>query len=237
MAARRMVLRRSFILQPRYSWVVRLRRGPPFERGLDSRWCALKTDLKSTLKSGGMSQTVLLTGVDRRRRWSDANRRRILEEAFSPGAVISQVARRHDVSTGAALYVAASDGGSSARACVPACGYHRGAGCGHRGPPCCYGGVGTERAGPHRGLGAGSDHRGDFAGAAMIPMSSTVRVWIATGHTDMRRGMHGLALQVQEGLKRDPHAGDLYIFRGRRGDLVKILWHDGIGLIGLRQAA
>ena len=47
-----------------------------------------------------MSQTVLLTGVDRRRRWSDTSRRRILEEAFSPGAVISQVARRHDVSTG-----------------------------------------------------------------------------------------------------------------------------------------
>jgi transposase len=46
----------------------------------------------------------------------------------------------------------------------------------------------------------------------------------------MRRGMQGLALQVQESLKRDPHAGDLYIFRGRRGDLAKILWHDGIGL-------
>jgi transposase len=41
--------------------------------------------------------------------------------------------------------------------------------------------------------------------------------------------MVGLALQVQEGLKRDPHVGDLYIFRGKRGDLVKILWHDGIG--------
>ena len=64
----------------------------------------------------------------------------------------------------------------------------------------------------------------------MIPVPSGVRVWIATGHTDMRRGMQGLALQVQEGLKRDPHAGDLYIFRGRRGDLEKILWHDGIGL-------
>ena len=50
------------------------------------------------------------------------------------------------------------------------------------------------------------------------------------GHTDMRRGMQGLALQVQEQLKRDPHAGDLYIFRGRRGDLAKILWHDGVGL-------
>jgi transposase len=49
----------------------------------------------------------------------------------------------------------------------------------------------------------------------MIPIPSGVRVWIATGHTDMRRGMQGLALTVQESLKRDPHAGDLYIFRGR----------------------
>ncbi len=39
----------------------------------------------------------------------------------------------------------------------------------------------------------------------MIPVPIGVRVWIATGHTDMRRGMQGLALQVQEGLKRDPH--------------------------------
>ena len=50
----------------------------------------------------------------------------------------------------------------------------------------------------------------------MIPMRPGVRVWIATGHTDMRRGMNGLALQVQQGLKRDPHAGDLFVFRGRR---------------------
>jgi transposase len=64
----------------------------------------------------------------------------------------------------------------------------------------------------------------------MIPIPSGVRVWIATGHTDMRRGMQSLALAVQESLKRDPHAGDLYIFRGRRGDLVKILWHDGLGM-------
>ncbi|WP_338075902.1 IS66 family insertion sequence element accessory protein TnpB [Bradyrhizobium zhanjiangense] len=50
----------------------------------------------------------------------------------------------------------------------------------------------------------------------MIPIPSGVRVWIATGHTDMCRGMQSLALAVQESLKRDPHAGDLYIFRGRR---------------------
>ena len=44
----------------------------------------------------------------------------------------------------------------------------------------------------------------------------------------MRKGMNGLALQVQQALGRDPHAGDLYVFRGARGDLLKIVWHDGI---------
>jgi hypothetical protein len=56
----------------------------------------------------------------------------------------------------------------------------------------------------------------------MIPVPSDVRVWLAVGRTDMRRGMNGLALQVQEALGRDPHAGDLYVFRGARGDLIKI---------------
>jgi transposase len=64
----------------------------------------------------------------------------------------------------------------------------------------------------------------------VIPVPSGMRVWLAAGHTDMRRGMNGLALQVQEALARDPHAGDLYVFRGRRGDLLKILWHDGLGM-------
>ena len=56
-----------------------------------------------------------------------------------------------------------------------------------------------------------------------------VRVWLAAGHTDMRRGFPGLALQVQETLKADPFSGHLFIFRGRRGDLIKIIWHDGHG--------
>jgi transposase len=64
----------------------------------------------------------------------------------------------------------------------------------------------------------------------MIVPPSGVRVWLATGATDMRRGMNSLALQVQEALRRDPHAGDLYVFRGKRGDLLKILWHDGLGM-------
>ena len=64
----------------------------------------------------------------------------------------------------------------------------------------------------------------------MIPVPSGVRVWLATGTTDMRRGMNSLALQVQQVLERNPHEGDLYVFRGRRGDLLKILWHDGLGM-------
>ena len=52
----------------------------------------------------------------------------------------------------------------------------------------------------------------------MIVPPTGIRVWLANGYTDMRRGMNGLALQVQEALQRDPHAGDLYVFRGRRGD-------------------
>ena len=64
----------------------------------------------------------------------------------------------------------------------------------------------------------------------MIPIPSRDRVWIATGHTDMRRGMNSLALLVQEAFRRDPHGGDLYVFRGKSGKLIKILWHDGIGM-------
>src|SRR5713101_2984677 len=63
----------------------------------------------------------------------------------------------------------------------------------------------------------------------MIAIPGNVRVWLATGHTDMRRGFPSLARLVQESLKRDPHVGDLYVFRGRRGDLIKIIWHDGQG--------
>jgi transposase len=64
----------------------------------------------------------------------------------------------------------------------------------------------------------------------MISAPSGVRVWLAVGRTDMRRGMNGLALQVQEALRRDPHAGDLFVFRGARGDLIKIIWHDRLGM-------
>jgi transposase len=64
----------------------------------------------------------------------------------------------------------------------------------------------------------------------MIGLGAETRVWLASGPTDMRRGFDSLALLVQETLKRDPHCGHLFVFRGKRGGLVKILWHDGQGM-------
>ena len=63
----------------------------------------------------------------------------------------------------------------------------------------------------------------------MIPVPSGVKVWLATGHTDMRKGFPGLSLMVQEALKRDPMCGHLFVFRGRGGGLIKVIWHDGQG--------
>ncbi|MER9870863.1 IS66 family insertion sequence element accessory protein TnpB [Mesorhizobium sp. M0136] len=63
----------------------------------------------------------------------------------------------------------------------------------------------------------------------MISIPIGVKVWLATGYTDMRKGFPGLALMVQETLKRDPHSGHLFCFRGRQGWLIKVIWHDGQG--------
>ena len=56
------------------------------------------------------------------------------------------------------------------------------------------------------------------------------RIWIAAGVTDLRRGFTGLSAAVQLVLEQDPFAGHVFVFRGRRGDLIKLLWWDGDGL-------
>lgn len=65
---------------------------------------------------------------------------------------------------------------------------------------------------------------------AMIAPPSGTRIWIAAGHTDMRRGFDGLASLVQQQLAADPFSGQVFVFRGRRGDRIKVLWFDGDGL-------
>jgi transposase len=64
----------------------------------------------------------------------------------------------------------------------------------------------------------------------MITPPANTRIWIAAGVTDMRRGFTGLSALVQTALEQDPLSGHVFVFRGRRGDLVKLLWFDGDGL-------
>ena len=64
----------------------------------------------------------------------------------------------------------------------------------------------------------------------MISLPAGTRIWLAAGVTDMRRGMDGLAAIVQSALAENPFSGHVFIFRGRRGDLVKVLWWSGDGL-------
>ncbi len=64
----------------------------------------------------------------------------------------------------------------------------------------------------------------------MIGLPAGTRIWLAAGVTDMRRGMDGLAALVQTALAENPFSGHVFIFRGRRGDLVKLLWWSGDGL-------
>jgi transposase len=64
----------------------------------------------------------------------------------------------------------------------------------------------------------------------MIAPGAGVRVYLACGRTDMRKGMDGLAMLVQRDFADDPFGGAVFAFRGRRAGLVKLLWHDGVGL-------
>ena len=63
----------------------------------------------------------------------------------------------------------------------------------------------------------------------MRPVPQGLRVWLAPGHTDMRKGCPGVSLLVQEMLKKGLLGGRLFVFRGRRGDVSKIIRHDGQG--------
>ena len=64
----------------------------------------------------------------------------------------------------------------------------------------------------------------------MIEPKSGTRIWIAAGFTDLRRGFQGLSSIVETVLEQAPFSGHMFVFRGKRGDLIKLLWFDGDGL-------
>ncbi|MBV5265036.1 IS66 family insertion sequence element accessory protein TnpB [Pinisolibacter aquiterrae] len=63
----------------------------------------------------------------------------------------------------------------------------------------------------------------------MIGPGTGVRVYLACGVTDMRKGIGGLAAAAQQTLKQAPGSGAVFAFRGRRGDRIKLLHWDGQG--------
>ena len=65
----------------------------------------------------------------------------------------------------------------------------------------------------------------------MIGLPAGTRVWLVAGHTDMRKGFDGLAAMVQTALQANPFGGHVFVFRGRRGDILKVLWFDGQDLM------
>src|SRR5580700_4800638 len=78
--------------------------------------------------------------------------------------------------------------------------------------------------------GCGDAACGTGVSSGMIGLPAGTRIWIAAGVTDLRRGFTGLSGMVQTALKENPFSGQVFVFRGRRGDLIKMLWWDGDGL-------
>lgn len=64
----------------------------------------------------------------------------------------------------------------------------------------------------------------------MIGLPAGVRIWLVAGVTDMRKGMDSLCALIQTALAQEPFSGQLFIFRGRAGDKIKVLWREPEGL-------
>ena len=161
-------------------------------------------------------QIEVITSVQRRRRWSRAEKERIVAAALEPGAVARRWRARLG-STSASCFAGGSSFASGARfqpafapvaiAPEPVAVLRPTPERRDRDRVCDRGADADHRSGGRRD-GVGADHgAGEGQAAAMIPLPSGARVWLATGHTDMRKGFDGLALLVQEALKRDPHGG------------------------------
>jgi transposase len=153
----------------------------------------------SSLLSGPV---VLPAREGHRRRFSEADRRRILEEASLPDGGLAKIARRYGHRS---AYPVSLEAGAGGRVSV-----RRGAdhGCG------CTVWCAMRRRGA----------------SPMTLLPPSVKVHLAFGYTDMRKGIDGLAMLVQGVLRQDPFSGHLFVFRGRKADLIKIVFWDGTGL-------
>ena len=187
------------------------------------------------MSTTGLVDTKQQPGLTKRRQYSEALKRQMVAETQAPGASVSIVARRHDVNSnqlfrwrrqllpkavvesGAMVPVEIAPDGEPSAAAAGSRRRHR-----DRIWLWCTGA--PARRGQLRDAAAGDRT------AAMNGLPAGTRVWLAAGATDMRKGFDSLAAQAQTVLGQDPFSGHVFCFRGRRGDLVKLLWWDGDGL-------
>ena len=195
----------------------------------------------------------VITRGERRRAWTLEQKREIVAESLGPELSATEVARKHGIRSGQ-LYtwrqqLLAGPNAVITRAeprfaeveLTPALSPPEPASLepGRRRPGDIVpaGGADRDRLARRR-IGAGGCTRGwpsaaagaGRAGRRMITLAPGLRVYLACGVTDMRKGMIGLAMLVQQSLADNPFDGAVYAFRGRRAGLIKLIWHDGVGL-------
>ena len=180
----------------------------------------------------------------RRRSWSPEDKLRIVRETLEPGAVAKAVAERHGISTGLLFtwrkeMLATAMSGFVPVEVVPEPPRVEAAACQRRrrrpeAPGMIEIGFpsgATVRVSGSRRSRRAARRAGRARRALMFGPPPGTRVFLACGVTDMRKGFDGLAAQVQTVLAQDPYSGAAFCFRGRRGDLLKILVWDGQGLV------
>jgi len=190
-------------------------------------------------------ERLSLPVVPKKQRRSVAEKRRIVEETLAAGASVARVARAHNVNANQVfhwrkLYQAGRLGSTpgaikllpvtvdTASSASLAMGIEASS---QPTPHTCgddthQAGSGADSRGRQRRPGVAADGAGVIA--RMIPAGT--RIWIVAGMTDLRRGFVGLSAMVQTALQENPFSGQVFVFRGRRGDLIKLLWFDGDGL-------
>ena len=190
----------------------------------------------------------VITGQRRRRRWTAHEKARIVAESFEEGANISEVARRHGV-----VRVGIGGRRQGARLCVGSDRFRGQSGDGRRAGPSCAGtheadgdGIATRPAawgdrdrgerGAHPGR-AGcryDDAHDGIVGAArrpVIALRADLKVVMAAHPVDFRKSVHTLSALVSEALRANPYCGDVFVFRSKRADRVKLLAWDGSGMV------
>jgi transposase len=182
-------------------------------------------------EGGSYRRIELITGERRRRQWTAEVKARIVAESFEEGANISEVARRNGVVRGLLTvwrHKFATAAGVQALGFVPvriACEAVR-----RRRPSRA---AWRRRIRRRRGSGAGDAFDGAVgaSGHPLIALRPDLKVVLAAQPVDFRKSLHTLSALVSEALRANPYCGDVFVFRSKRRDRVKLLAWDGSGMV------